>query len=361
VGGANLKLSGSSEKAIPQSVFVVPPNMAAGLRSLLDAHAVTPLDICVVSNPQEMSSRLRGLHAAYSGGGPNYICLIGNWSELPPARIPSPLDDDDEQFCLSDAVYGSASLDEPRIGDFAEGCTVGRIPTADIDVVNRLLCYERSSAVAPKAVHLAVSAECWADATLEIVKSQGGRGLLSRHVKAPVGHNFVAEQSILLAPQWGASDLVSMLNKWKRDEQTLLFNVHGSADNPDWVGESVDGEYVRILSPGQVQDFSGTILATEACYGGALSYDSPSVVEDFFSRGGLAFLGSSTIAYGSSSEQLSGADLMVRYFIEAIQAGESFGRAHLFARAKTLDGDPWEDDIARKTCLSFNLFGLPWM
>lgn len=92
-----------------------------------------------------------------------------------------------------------------------------------------------------------------------------------------------------------------------------------------------------------------------------MGYEAPSMVETFFRGGGLAFLGSSVIAYGSDNESLAGADLMAQFFLQAIHSGESFGQAHATARRQLANSDPWVNDVSLKTLVSFNLFGLPWM
>lgn len=355
------RVSAPTAEAIPRTAFVVPAAFAHEFRSLLRAEHLSPQAICVVDQPGDLESALYALHAQYAAHPPNYLCLLGTWDDIPARRIPSPLRGDDDEFCPCDLAWGLADPAQMDDDPTLDGIPVGRIPVLDADVIHRLFCYELPSTRAEHAVNLAVSAECWADATHEIVRSQGGYGALSRRVAVPVQRSLLPGQPVLLSPHWREVDLVPVVGGNPHRETTLLFNVHGSGDDPSWVGESEDGEYVRIFSPDQVQDFSGTILVTEACYGGAMGYDSPSMVESFFRRGGLAFLGASVIAYGSDSESLAGADLMAQFFLRAVHSGDSFGQAHAIARRQIVDSDPWANDVSMKTLVSFNLYGLPWM
>jgi hypothetical protein len=140
-----------------------------------------------------------------------------------------------------------------------------------------------------------------------------------------------------------------------------LFNVHGHPDEPHWVGEGhpSDGP-VLIFSPDTIANFRCAVLVSEACYGGALSYAEPSIVERFFSNGGKAFVGCSVIAWGNSGANLAAADLIALHFLKGLRQGLDFGSALNYAKAEVMCGDPDSDDIARKSVMSFNLFGAPW-
>ena len=97
----------------------------------------------------------------------------------------------------------------------------------------------------------------------------------------------------------------------------------------------------------------------EACYGGALGYEELSVVEKFFEKGGTSFVGSSTIAYGAPDSPLSAADLIAKHYVKGLYDGLAQGEALTRAKAEVLTDDPMDFEVALKTVLSFNLFGLP--
>jgi hypothetical protein len=125
-------------------------------------------------------------------------------------------------------------------------------------------------------------------------------------------------------------------------------------------GESEDGDYVEIFQPGTVSDFNSALLLTEACYGGAMFYDSPSIVEHFFANGGNSFVGSSTIAYGARATPITAADLIAKHYIASLYAGLSQGESLKLAKLEALTEDPLSMEYGLKTVLSFNLFGAPW-
>jgi len=360
----------SSKKSIPidtidavkRTIFVVPDWFASSFQVLLDENKLNPISVIALDSSDDMTETLRDLPASYAAAGINYIVIIGDWESLAPARIPSPLAHDGDAFCLTDSPhhFSDDSEDEEWMLDHLAHIQVGRIPVPDIDIIHNLFSHAESIARNTDPVSLAVSAECWAEATHEIVRSQGG-GTSAKQVAKPINRHLLPKIPVVLSPGWSEEDLVPVLDISKTEEQIILFNVHGMADEPNWIGESIDREYIQIFSPERIQDFSKTILVTEACYGGALGYDTISITEDFFHRGGLAFLGSSTIAYGSNSSNLGAADLMAKHFIEKVNQGETFGEALNHARKTLEDDDPFIDDYSKKTILSFNLFGLPWM
>jgi len=355
-------ISQDARDAIQRTVFVVPDWFEDEFQGLLNEHKLSPISLICLDSTDDLTETLCDIPASYSPSGVTYIVIVGDWDSLAPARIPSPLAHDGDQFCLTDSPhhFSEDPEDEEWMLEHFSHIHVGRIPVTDREIILNLFRHSEPFARNTDPVSLAVSAECWAEATHEIVRSQGG-GSFAKQVAKPVNRTLLPKLPVVLSPGWGEDDLVPVLDTSKTDERTILFNVHGMADQPQWIGESNDGEYVQIFSPARIQDFSKTILVTEACYGGALGYDTISITEDFFHRGGLALLGSSTIAYGSNSANLGAADLMAKHFIEKVNEGAPFGEALKHARQKLQDDDPFIDDYSKKTILSFNLFGLPWM
>lgn len=91
-----------------------------------------------------------------------------------------------------------------------------------------------------------------------------------------------------------------------------------------------------------------------------MSYDSPSIVEQFFQNGGHSFVGSSTIAYGAPTTPISAADLIAKHYVKGLYEGLSQGVALTVAKLEALSEDPLSVEVGLKTALSFNLFGAPW-
>jgi hypothetical protein len=206
-----------------------------------------------------------------------------------------------------------------------------------------------------------VTAQCWEVASNEIVSSFSNldngaySGLLPEDIKT------LPKSAILCSPEWTEEDLRKIASPGPADPFGLIFfNVHGGADEPQWVGESSEGRYVEIFQPGTITNFNSALLLTEACYGGAMFYDSPSIVEHFFENGGNSFVGSSTIAYGARATPLCAADLIAKHYIISLFKGLSQGESLKLAKLEALTEDPLSVEIGLKTALSFNLFGAPW-
>jgi hypothetical protein len=107
-------------------------------------------------------------------------------------------------------------------------------------------------------------------------------------------------------------------------------------------------------------------VAAECCYGAEL-YDAavlqpaaPAICYTYLQHGAVAFLGSSTIAYGPADSNAL-ADLITQYFIKSILKGDvSTGRAFLEARQRFLtDSGPQLDPYELKTLAQFYLLGDP--
>ena len=107
-------------------------------------------------------------------------------------------------------------------------------------------------------------------------------------------------------------------------------------------------------------------MAAECCYGAELvdghqsgNKEDISISNNYLLNGALAFMGSSTIAYGPSDSQ-GLADLITQYFIKSVLEGASSGRAMLEARQKFLSvSGPSLDPYELKTLAQFYLLGDP--
>ena len=345
--------------ALAGTIFVVPQHWLGAFQQLMQSVSTTPL--AVVAAPaddvQQLVSKALRKHAREV----RYVCLIGLWSDVPPYRLPNPTFQfggrDPDSHCLSDAPYGcfqSVSLASDAIPEVP----VGRIPSLELEVVATALFDSPEWQDARSAFFLGVTAQCWTDATHEIVKRFMGSS--SVRVMASPNERFV-NAGILTSPNWDLDELEEQLsNTLVPKGAVILFNVHGGADDPGWVGEDNDRNYVPIFEPGTIQNFNDSIFVTEACYGGAMGYDSVSVVEHFFSNGGKAFVGCSVVAYGSASSDIGCADILATSFLKSIGEGRTLGEALIVAKYEVLISDPISQKINDKTVLSFNLFGAPW-
>jgi len=358
--------------ALASTIFVVPQNWLGALEKLLNSVAATPLDIVITSYQDEhketrqigtermqrqVSASLRS-HQSRA----KYVCLIGLWSDIPPYQFKNPAANlggggDSDLHCLTDAPYGCIRAVNSA-ADSIPDVPVGRIPSLNPEVVASSLFDSPEWRDAKSAFLFGVTAECWTDATQEIVKRFVGGNATPSLVEPHLG---IRPQSILTSPDWGIEELEENISSATIEKgSVLLFNVHGCADEPGWYGEGLFGHGVRIFEPGVIPSFNDSVLLTEACYGGAMGYDSESVVEHFFQNGGKAFVGCSVIAYGSPYANICCADILALECLQAIKNGETLGQALTIAKYEVLISDPRAQALNDKTVLSFNLFGAPW-
>ena len=349
------------KKAISQTVFISVPSIANRLTNLLEKYGVIPIKCIFESDPSVFAAKTRLFLNSSSAKDTQYICIIGDWNNVPPYELPNPIrEGDGDEFCQSDAPYGCINeVDIDKIFELIPDIQVGRIPTLDINVIERVLITQPKINKPSDAFLMGVTTESWSAATQAIVEGfKGGHSKIFNQLST---FDHFAKGSILVSPECVESNLKNIfLNELQCSSNILLFNVHGQADEPNWIGESEDGIFCEIFEPGTISNFNNSVLISEACYGGAMGYDSPSVVEHFFANDGLVFVGSSNIAYGSRDENLSAADLIALHFLIGLEKGLSFGEALNIAKFEALTNDPFDDDIAQKTVLSFNLFGAPW-
>jgi len=357
------QVSAGARTAIGSTLFVLPSHFVGELTRLLDQHVASPLAMVADADPAQLQIKARqAFKRHHATGSLKYVCLLGNWSEVSPFRVrnPSPGCRSSDPFCLTDALYGcSAEYDEDDIFTAIPDVPVGRIPVLDAVVVAAALLEAPRLMDPAQAFAFGVTAECWSEATQAIV-SRFTDTPAKAHLIAEPKSRALAAPGVLSSPGWAEDDLRQAVSLSQIEPgAVLLFNVHGSPDETGWVGEGDDG-YVPIMTPDTIGQFNSAVMISEACYGGALGYDEPSIVERFFSNGGKAFVGCSVIAWGTPNDSLCGADLIALHFLKALRLGKPLGEALTLAKIEALQDDPLCDPVAQKTALSFNLYGAPW-
>ncbi len=296
-------------------------------------------------------------------GSIRYVCIIGNWHDVPPLNVPNDFGmDDGDAFCQSDAFFGATQAFNPEDPFTAiPDIPVGRIPVADLDIVQRVLGSDPEVSPTRNVFQFGVTAQCWEVASKEIVSSFPNLVAGGPHALMPKDVKSLPKSVLISSPQWTEHEFRRVASSGPADPFGLIyFNVHGGADKPQWVGEGEFGGYVHIFEPGTIVNFNSALVVSEACYGGALSYDSPSIVEHFFANRGHSFVGSSTIAYGAKATPISAADLIAKHYVLCLYDGLANGEALKLAKMEVLAEDPLSLEYAFKTVLSFNLFGAPW-
>ncbi len=348
---------------IASTLFVVAHGLMKDFQAMLQKHRLTPLGLASGPDVDVLRQRTQA-ECARHGNRLKQLCIIGNWEAVPPYEI---VHDFDGESSFSDAPYAGAPLESdhdplayiPRV-------VVSRIPSLNMAVVERVLLQPLPARTASEAFVFSVTAEKWRKASEAILSStllQGqtvhtSHGDVDAHPHRPF---------MMLSPDWDEESLSQWMSEHPLKPGSLLhFNVHGGPDNPQWVGEGQWGGYEAIFSPATASVFSSAILFTEACFGGAMGYDEPSVVEHFFAHGGHAFVGCSVPAYGDPGVKIYevptfGADTLALAFFKRLQEGMKLGSAFLAAKMSVLaDDPPMCQAYSIKTVCSFNLYGAPW-
>ena len=350
----------TGHEALAQTVFVLPPSLATAFTAWLGARSLTPAALIV--DDGDVMPTLRDVLRAKAGTTAQFVCILGTWNDVRPVRVPFEIPGDPDDCCYTDAPFGCLEDVDPNdILTAIPKVPVARIPSTDMQVIGRLLWDTQQAPQPSGQFHFAVSADCWRDATQTIVESfSNGVSTVASPQKRHLDGG-VPRSAVLTSPDWDESGMRRATDGVLHERGgLLLFNVHGSADEPCWVGEGEPYDFVKVFTPGTIHDYADATLVTEACYGGAMGYGESSIVEHFFAHGGRSFVGSSGVAYGCPGPELAAADILARDYIAALGQGMTTGEALTRAKLAVLEDDPLADDAARKTILSFNLYGAPW-
>ncbi len=341
----------------------MPVSLQIEFRKLLERQNCTPFALISEQDTTNLKTKVSQLiKRQIESDSIKYLCIIGDWNDVPPIRVDNLFIDDSDQYCFSDALYACYEQYDPEdVSSAIPSILVGRIPSKNINTLSSVLFVSPPPIDLKKTFLFSVSAECWQEATQTIISEFFSNVKPGNLIHDPDCIDQIPKGALLTSPLWSEVDLKQQTEGHITESFGIIhFNVHGGPDSPEWVGESFENEYEEIFSPNTITDFNSALLVSEACYGGALGYDSPSVVESFFENGGHAFVGSSTIAYGSPYSDINAADLIALHFIKSIINGSSLGEALNIAKYELLVDDPLTQDITNKTILSFNLFGAPW-
>jgi tetratricopeptide (TPR) repeat protein len=316
---------------------------------------------------QQLASQLRGQSSALRS-----VLIVGGDSVIPFYRLLNCTDDEDQEIC-SDWPY-TVTDGNPLLSEFS----LGRLPdgesgdpetllslvenaiqhharivnstrrAASRSLVGRLAGRLRSKGGSPSSV--GCSAEVWADAAREVFRLIGDADALQ------------------ISPPMTDYDFLSA---YERMPDLAYFNLHGFEGSAYWYGhgESDEGSPLLpvALTPLAISwtDAAGCVVYSEACYGAATGGGTPdtSIALSFLTAGALAFIGSTTMSYGSLEPPLSGADLLGKYLWEGVLSGLPVGCALRRARGAFVQAAATDqgylDGEDQKTLLSFVLYGDP--
>jgi hypothetical protein len=338
------------------------------LKKLVSADAKKSVDTTIVYIDDKASARSAGIAVVksitarnckkaiddlYKKHSPAYLMIFGAQDVFPFVDIVNPAGGDDDETVPSDLPYACEGGYSTSINAFT-GPTrvVGRLPDipgkASVAYVTRLVNNVIKSKPRKDNAYqnyFAVSCHSWIKST-------------QKSLQAMFGQN----NKLLISPPSGKSYTKSQLQA-----STHFYNCHGAQNDYNYYGQK-GNSYPTAFNTNQLnkQISFGTVVAAECCYGAELvnidfaeNPDDISIANNYLMQGALAFVGSSTVAYGPPDGQ-GLADLITQYFISFVLQGASSGRAMLQARQKFLDvSGPSLDPYELKTLAQFYLLGDP--
>lgn len=298
--------------------------------------------------PSSIESFLELLKSIYSVSKPDYLLLIGDEKSIPDISWENEsYDGDDEVY--SDLPYLTFNTTSPfwrYKTNFDEAISVGRIPASATDNFSLAVKYfnnamaNSSSELNEKSFGLA--AYQWKEESEACFSSLGDNLLYSPEIDLEIARNCG----------------IVGLNKGY-NPRLMYFNLHGSDQTEYWYGQK-ESIYPEAMEPQIIKDYVlGYFVGVEACYG-AKYHGLPiskSILLSALSSGCLGFLGSSMIAYGTSKEPGSCADIIVREYLKNLNSGLTSGESYLCALKALVNSSM--DDASIKTMAEFALYGDP--
>lgn len=292
-------------------------------------------------------------HAFLSHNRPDYVVILGGPDVVPHQSLKNPLvgpDADDDPDVPSDLPYACDAAASDDLDDFVgPSRVVGRIPDVQgaspdaaylVDILDKAAAWKAPKKKGKLPV-FGLSAHVWRKST-------------ELSVKAMFGTSAAVRTSPLEGPLWTKNDLSPA---WH------FINCHGAPEDTHFYGQK--GQQYPIAEDSARLGAligRGTIAAAECCYGAQI-YDAsiaagPGICVTYLQEGAIAFLGSTTIAYGPADKNES-ADLLCRYFMESCLKGASTGRALLEARQRFTEDVAPISPVDLKTIGQFLLLGDP--
>lgn len=346
-----------------KTIFITTHGFAESLAQLLSE--VDGYTSNVISTPSDSHEELAQMCKVRLKGAEN-VCIVGGFDDINPFQVPNPSasPDDPDEWCFTDGLFACPDFDHDT--DDAESAIpvagVSRIPTLNKDTIRELLGTVTLEGNLRDQFCFGVTAQLWEPATAQIFLETS-----------------LNTMTLYAAPDWDEPSISGEINRSPASNKArvFLFNVHGSDETTEWVGDGEDYRFApTVLSPSALKDMSESVLISEACYGGAMQYAEPSIVEKFFESKGKAFVGCSVVAYGNPGIEdmpLFSADVIALSLLRKLGEGLTLGESLRLAKQETLQEASnicdVDDDLdiemyggyAAKAILSFNAFGCPWI
>jgi Peptidase family C25 len=335
---------------------LIAADLARGLTTRLlfidDAADMATVSGAPVGGPSDERSAKAAVDAASTALSPDYIVLLDGPDVVPHITLSAiPGLTDADLTIPSDLPYASsAGWSRQAARYLAITRVVGRLPAApgvtSADGLVRLIAAAAAHRPLPAsqfAPPLALSADDWKNSTQTSINAVFGPGT-SIDLSPPATHPAIDPSLARLAH---------------------FINCHGAAAIDEFYGQ-LGSSYPLAMKGAQVslaKIGAGAVVAAECCYGAEL-YDftafgaSPPICLCYLDKGAIAFLGSTTIAYGPAIGN-GQADLLTQYFMSQVLAGASTGRAFLRARQDFIRTQVMAQPDNLKTIAQFILLGDP--
>lgn len=288
--------------------------------------------------------------AIYKKARPHYLVLVDGPDVIPHLTLDNLAARDGDHEVPSDLPYASdARYTSPDVAKYsAITRVVGRITGVTGAARPDFLIKQLKAAAAYKGkkrsdylAYFAISAHPWHGSTVLSIE------------------NIFKESTIRDCPPTKSPATRRMLAPLSH-----FINCHGAEVDPHFYGQRGNSYPIAMSSNDVASGVKrNAVVAAECCYGAQL-YDPQKagnilpISNTYLDKGAIAFLGSTTIAYGGEDDN-SAADLLTQYFFINILAGASFGRAFLQARHKFVQGQKMEDHVNLKTLAQFVLLSDP--
>ncbi len=306
-------------------------------------------NVCRGKGKSVIDHVLKVLRAIYTVCMPEYLMILGDTAAVGSAKWENTADRHDK-YVTSDLPYLTMDLSSPWNGmqyDFNHMVLTGRVPGSAkngfAEVCAYLKNYMALDQTSCRIDPFGLSALQWQEVSHDIYRDFGQELLLSPDV--------VVEQV--------AANGLSAMNHGT-EPNLLYFNLHGSDLENYWYGQR-NNWMPRAFSAACLPRRNGYVIGVEACYG-AIQMDAKrpsSILMEAMAGGCLAFVGSSTVAFGGVRRgQNCCADVLIHRFLLAVKDGADFGHAFLNG-FKALYCSKDMDDATVKTCAQFALYGDP--
>lgn len=272
----------------------------------------------------------------------------------------------EEGQILTDAPYAAA-------GDqlFRPARAVGRLPDASSPDLAYLLHLIASAAEGHEAARAAGTLGNWLRQTLSgrTLPAYGYTASLWKEATREVFRVIGDPDTLRLSPPLSRADFSQV----RTGPALMFFGLQGLRQTPGWYGQR-DPAFAADIDPFPLvvrpEDLSpwpspSAIVFSQAGFAGDLTAKAPraSMTLRFLATQALVVVASTAMAHGSLTPPLAGADLLARYFWEALGEGARVGEALRVAKVRyardAMAYQGYLDLDDQKTLLGFNLFGDP--